>query len=292
MSSQQPSEPPAKSAGDRLASYFENFFKGFGSIATLGASLTFSKIVQSPVPPFHDYGFSSQGIQYLLSTSWLLFILTLAFTSFFASALSLWRPQAVAAFGTKDSETRKKVLWFASGVSALLLGLTFAAFLTLALVVVAYVGPVGWVAVVFTILFGLLGFGAIAWQSPLEWPSWLIRSHRRELETVEEYLPRPSQELKGDHNQSYMNEPAEQLQRQQSHSGNYEQRDYGRSTSGDHGGGRWRHSQRDEAYDVHRYSKASTVISDAYGPGIYGQREVMMYDDGVREGLVVGKYSR
>jgi len=290
--SNPPVEPTTKHPGDRLATYFETFFKGFGSIATLGASLTFSKIVQSPVPPFHDYGFSSQGIQYLLATSWLLFVITLAFTSLIASALSLWRPQAVLAFGTKDSETRRQVLWFASGTSALLLGLTVAAFLTLALVVVAYVGPVGWVAVVFTVLLGMLGFGAIIWQSPLGWPKRLTKSQRRELETLEAHLPRARGSMKREHDSDLTREQQGRSLRQHSKEPNEGQRGYGRSTSGDHAGGRWRHSQKDESHTTNRYSKASTIISDAYGPGIYGQREVTMYDDGVREGLVVGEYAR
>lgn len=150
--SSPPAAPPPKHPGDRLANYFENFFRIVVGISSLGASITFSKIVQSPVPPFHHYGFSSRGVQYLIATSWLLFILALATTSFFASALSLWRPQAVAAFGTRNGKERRKVLWFATGVSTLLYGLTIAAFLTLELVVVAYAGPVGWVAVAFTVV--------------------------------------------------------------------------------------------------------------------------------------------
>ena len=303
------SDPPAKTSGDRLAAYFENFFRGVIGIATLGASLTFSKIVQTPVPPFHSYGISPKSIQYLLATSWLLFVLALAFTSFFASALSLWRNQAVAAFNIHDSQERKKVLWFASAVSALLFGLSIAAFLTLALVVVAYTGAVGWVAVFFTIVFGVLGFGSIAWQSPLQWPKWMRGEKPSAVDTVEEYLPRAGGVLHhgttmtehfGRHpsRQQQVGEKSEPRDYGRSTSGDYQQRaatkdeerGYGRSTSGDYAGSRWRPSHKDERHDVNRYSKASTIISDAYGSGAYGQRDVMMYDDGIREGLVVGDY--
>ena len=288
----QLSEAPAKPPGERLASYFENFFRTVVGIATLGASLTFSKIVQAPVEPFHDYGYSGRQIQYLLAASWLLFVLALAFTSFIASALSLWRPQAVKAFGTSDNEQRNKVLWFASGVTTLLYGLLVAAFLTLALVVVAYVGPVGWVAFVFFLLFGFLGFGVIVWRSPIEWPKWMAKWRRTKRAVLESTLPQDS-EKSGQRDESELTrEPTRRSLRQPQMERRDDQRDYGRSTSGDYAGGRWRNVQRDAGYEVNRYSKASTIISDAYGPGLYGQREVMMYDDGVREGLVIGDYAR
>lgn len=283
--------PAAKHPGDRLASYFENFFRGIIGIATFGASITFSKIVQSPVAPFHDYGFSSRQVQYLLATSWLLFILALAFTSFFASALSLWRPQAVAAFGTKDGVERTKVLWFATAVSALLFGLAIAAFLTVALTVVAYVGPVGWVAVVFTVLFALLGYGAIIWQSPLEWPS-LVGSEQEEQDVFEKHLLRSETERqkKGDGDGS-TRLPTRQPERQQPPPLKDERgRDYGRSTSGDYAGATRQYSRRGGRDDVNRYRRASNVVTSVDEPGIFGHGGVFMYDNGVREGLVMSRY--
>lgn len=283
-------QPAAKHPGDRLASYFENFFKTIVGIATLGASITFAKIVQTPVAPFADYGFSVREIQYLLATSWLLFVLTLAFASFFASALSLWRPQAVAAFGTTTGKERVKVLWVASAVSALLYGLAIAAFLTLALVVVAYVGPVGWVAVAFTVVFAALGFGSILWQSPLEWPRWLLVLHREEHDAPEKDFPQstsPGGRRQND-NDSRRNERMGPTRcgPPGRHDGF---RDYRRSTSGDYVGGDWRSSRKDDGYNANRCSKASTIVSDVYEPGRYGQREMMLYDDGVREGIVMGR---
>ncbi|KAL6712914.1 hypothetical protein ACLMJK_009469 [Lecanora helva] len=290
-----PSTPP-KPPGERLASYFENFFRTVVGISTLGASITFSKIVQSPIEPFHSFGYSGRQVQYLLAASWLLFVLCLAFTSFIASALSLWRPSAVKAFGTKDGEERDKVLWFASGVTALLLGLLVAAFLTLALVVVAYVGPIGWVAFASFVMFGVLGFGVIIWRSPIEWPKWVARLRRTKRQVLEGGLSQDREKVDRRYEDDLVRERSRRRQDQR-HSERergmpQEQQDYGRSSSGDYAGGRWRQIQRDEGYNTNRYSKASTIMTDAYGPELYGQREVMMYDDGVREGLVVGNYPR
>ena len=288
-------DPPAASStkhpGERLASYFENFFRGIIGIATLGASLTFSKVVDSPVAPFHDYGFSSQGVQYLLATSWLLFVLTLALTSFFASALSLWRPRAVAAFGDKNGEERRKVLWFAIGVMTLLFSLAVAAFLFVGLVVVAYVGPVGGAAVGFTIFFGLLGYGCIIWQSPIQWPRWLVGGEREEQDGLEKHLQRSEMERQRGNSRDGMTrlttrQPSRQRQPEQDDRG----REYGRSTSGDHGGANRRYTRRDGGGDLNRYSKVSPVVTDVNEPGIFGHGGMFMYDNGVREGLVMSRY--
>ncbi|TVY84354.1 hypothetical protein LSUE1_G000894 [Lachnellula suecica] len=132
----------------------------------LGASLTFSKIVQAPAPPI--YGpFSTDTTQTYMGVSWLLFLLDLAFTSFAACALTLWRPQAISYFGTEDSQKRRIVMWYASAVSAVLFGMLIVAFLFLGLVVVSFAGGIGWAAVGFTVLVGCLGMGSIVWQSPI-----------------------------------------------------------------------------------------------------------------------------
>ena len=125
--------------GERLANYFDNFFKTIVGISTLGASLTFSKILSSPVKPFQQFGYSEYDAQWYLSVSWLLFLLDLAFTSFFATMLSLYRPQAIKAFGKKLTHDRWVVMWYATCVSALLFSLVIAAAIFLGLVVVVLV---------------------------------------------------------------------------------------------------------------------------------------------------------
>ncbi|MCJ1340194.1 hypothetical protein MMC09_005488 [Bachmanniomyces sp. S44760] len=165
--SSNPRPSTDKPAGERLATYFENFFKTITAICTLGASITFAKIVQSPVEPFHEYGVTTHGVQWYLALSWMFFVICLAFTSLFASALSLYRPFAVDYFGMEITERRKTVLWYASGVSALLYALLISAFIFVSLVVVAYAGPVGWITITFTLIFAIIGFGSIIYQSPL-----------------------------------------------------------------------------------------------------------------------------
>lgn len=162
-----PAVPPKVHPGERLANYFDNFFKTVVAISTFGSSLTFTKIVQTPVTPWEDYGFSKLSIQYFLSNAFLFFVLNLGLTSFAASALVLYRPQAVEWFGTDDSRHRRAVMWYATVVTGVLFGLLITAFVFVALVVTAYAGPAGWCALGATIIFGALGFGTILWQSPL-----------------------------------------------------------------------------------------------------------------------------
>lgn len=167
MATPSTASTPPKSPGERLSSFFDNFLKTVAGICTFGASLTFSKIISDPVVPWINYGFSHFQVQRYIAISWLCFILGLAITSFAASALSLWRPKLIKAFGTVDSDGRRTVMWWATAVSSVLFGLLMAAFIFLGLVVVAYAGPVGWAAVGATTFFGTLGFGSIIWQSPL-----------------------------------------------------------------------------------------------------------------------------
>ncbi|KAF4633856.1 hypothetical protein G7Y89_g4266 [Cudoniella acicularis] len=160
------SAPPKQHPGERLATFFSNLFTTLIGISTLGASITFAKIVQSPIPPF--YGpFSFHTTQAHLSISWLLFVLNLAITAFAACGLVLYRPRVVSDFGTQDSRDRRIVMWYASAVSALLFGILISAFVFLGLVVVSYGGAVGWAAVAITAVVGALGMGIIVWQSPI-----------------------------------------------------------------------------------------------------------------------------
>ena len=165
---------PGKNPGERLASYFDSFFRTIVAISTLGASLTFTKIVQAPVDPWINYGIDSDTTQFYMAISWMLFLLALVITSAFASLLSLYRPQAIEAFATKDHKWKKRVMWAATLASLLLILLVFGSFIFLSLVVVAYTGPVGWLTLSFTIFFGILAISGIIWQSPMQWPQWIL----------------------------------------------------------------------------------------------------------------------
>jgi hypothetical protein len=63
-------DPPKKHSGERLPSYFDSFFKTIVGVSTFGASVTFSKIISTPVTPWIDYGFSKDNIQNYLAISW------------------------------------------------------------------------------------------------------------------------------------------------------------------------------------------------------------------------------
>ncbi|MCJ1472381.1 hypothetical protein MMC13_001028 [Lambiella insularis] len=166
--------------GERLASYFENFFRTIVGVSTLGASITFSQIISSPVAPRQNFGFDQVTVQWFLAIAWLFFFLALAVTSLFASLLSLYRPQAVEYFGTTTGHNRRTVMWYATFASSLLFLLAVLAFIFVGLVVVAYAGPVGWIAVGFCVTFGTFGFGFIIYRSPLfaREESWKDRRRR------------------------------------------------------------------------------------------------------------------
>jgi hypothetical protein len=153
--------------GQRLADYFDNFFKAVTAISTLGASLTFAKVVQSPVEPLADYGFSKTSIQYFLANSWTLFIIDLGITTLASTTLANYKPQAIDYFGEVDSRERRIVLWWASLATTIILGFLCAAFFFLGLVVAALAGPAGWAAVGFVALFTCICGGIVIWQSPI-----------------------------------------------------------------------------------------------------------------------------
>ncbi|TVY23983.1 hypothetical protein LHYA1_G008018 [Lachnellula hyalina] len=159
-------EAKKKHPGERLATFFDNFFKTILSVSTLGASITFSKLVDAPTPPLHG-PFSANAAQSYMGVSWLLFLLDLAATAFATCAFTLYRPQAIAYFGTENSDKRRVVMWYASVVSALLFGILVAAFLFLGLVVVSFAGWTGWAAVALSSFAGVLGGVCIVWQSPI-----------------------------------------------------------------------------------------------------------------------------
>lgn len=181
------------------------------------------------------------------------------------------------------------MLWFATGVSTLLYGLTIAAFLTLELVAVAYAGPVGWVAVAFTVVLALMGFGCIVWQSPLEWPGWLGGDDREGRDRVFE---------KDLHRSESGRQKGEELTRMPTRGPSGQQRpergkgrrSRGRSASAEHAGGSRQYRQRDEEQDLNDDSRANAAATDINEPGIFGHGGITIYDSRVREGLVMKRY--
>jgi hypothetical protein len=173
----KPSPPPAtapapipKHPGERLADFFDGMFKTITAISTLGASITFAKVVNSPTTPLGDFGITPKQIQYYIADAFVCFALALFITTLSATALTNWRNDAIRYFGTEDSNRRRIVAWWATLVTTILSGLTLAAFIFLGLAVAGLVGYAGWVALGFTGLMGLVVIGVIVWQSPIGSP--------------------------------------------------------------------------------------------------------------------------
>jgi hypothetical protein len=142
-------------------------FKTLTGICTLGASLTWSKVVGSPTEPSKYHGLSGTQIQYYIADAFVCFVLALFLTTLSASALSNWRPAAIRYFGTEDSHRRRIVAWWATLVSTILIGLTITAFIFLGLVVAGLVGTAGWIALAFTGIMAVVVLAVIIWQSPI-----------------------------------------------------------------------------------------------------------------------------
>ncbi|KAH8751234.1 hypothetical protein BGZ57DRAFT_714784, partial [Hyaloscypha finlandica] len=162
--------PPPKHPGLRLADFFDAMFKTITAISTLGASITFSKVVSNPTEPWVYHGISGDDIQYYIADAFVCFALSLFLTTLAASALSYWRPQAIRYFGTEDSHHRRIVAWWATLVSTVLVGLTVAAFIFLGIVVAGLVGTAGWLSLALTSLMAVVVLGVIVWQSPIGSP--------------------------------------------------------------------------------------------------------------------------
>lgn len=158
---------PSNEPGKKVASWLNSLFTVLVALSTLGASVTFSYVVSGiRTPTTTKSGFSNGEYETFMALSWLLFILDLAFATLFSTLLAFYQDQAVAHWQSTNKVARSYIQWSATAATALLYGMTIAAFIFLSLVITAYSLVVGWIAVGFTVLFGLGGFIAIAVQSP------------------------------------------------------------------------------------------------------------------------------
>lgn len=128
--------------------------------------MTFSYVVGGLRDPIDRNPFNKAIIEAFLAISWLLFTLSLAFTTFFATILNFYSADAIKHWA-EGGKRKVLIQWYATLTSALLYGLVVVAFAFLSLVVTAYTGTVGWIALAFTLFFGVVGFGAIGYQAPL-----------------------------------------------------------------------------------------------------------------------------
>lgn len=105
-----------------------------------------------------------------LAVSWLLFLLALAFSALGSTLLTFFKAHWIRDWdGEHGHRSQREVQLYAVGTSGLLGGLVIAAFVFLCLVVVAYSAVVGWIALAFVGLFGLLILVCVLWQVPWPW---------------------------------------------------------------------------------------------------------------------------
>jgi hypothetical protein len=164
-------EPMAKHSGESVATFFNGLFTTIIGIATLGASITFSYVLQpSNNPPPHTLDFPPHTIQLFLSISWLLFLLALAFASSFSTLLTFFKRRWKEDWdGLHGKTSEVAVQWYAVFASTMMGGLTIAAFICLCLVVIGYQPIIGWIALGFTSAFGLLITFCVIYQCPWQW---------------------------------------------------------------------------------------------------------------------------
>ncbi len=161
--------PMTHHSPESVSAWFNGFFTTVIGISTLGASITFNYILSSPASPNPKGHFNVGHIQLFLGISWLLFLLALAFASLGSTILTFfkdhWKKDWNGEHGVKS---QRDVQLYATFTTAVLGALVIAAFLFLCLVVTAYSPIVGWVALGFTSLFGVVILIGVMFQFP--WP--------------------------------------------------------------------------------------------------------------------------
>lgn len=152
-------------AGEMTVKWLENLMPSVITVATLGASITFTVIVQQLPPPQY---WSIEMLRTLLSISWLLFVLSLGLASAGSLILAFHRKPLVGYYNRKEKEWPRQgsapsALWkkpgywlactFKEPFTLVLLLCMLSAFFFLALVVFAYSRNVGIAALIFVSLF-------------------------------------------------------------------------------------------------------------------------------------------
>ena len=166
--SPQPSCPPhvPLSVGEKSVKFFEILFPALIALSSVGSSITFSLIfiqdVEDPANVSSQPRFSRNDVRNLLAMSWLLWTFTLGLSIFAACAVSFHRDTIKQGFKERHVGWR----WWGTVSSGGLQALGILAFIFMSLVVVAYVEFVGWTAVGFWSVFGVVALGMVFEQSP------------------------------------------------------------------------------------------------------------------------------
>jgi hypothetical protein len=149
---------------ERVIKSFEGFLSFTVGISIFGASI-FTVIVSEIADPTGlsaNARFGLKTVRAFLAISWLLFVLALGIGGFSMSVLAYAR-ENTSATGSDVERIRE---WEPLGLlaSSIIQALIIGAFLFLSLVVVAYTGAVGWVAVALTSAIATLALVNLAIQ--------------------------------------------------------------------------------------------------------------------------------
>lgn len=164
-------KPMAKHSGKSVVVFFNGLFQTIIAISTLGTSITFSFVLSGNTQLASPTAYYSQErVILFLAVSWLLFLLALAFSALGSTLLTFFRAHWERDWdGQHGKKSQLEVQLYAVLISALLGGMIIGAFIFLALVIVAYCAPVGWTALGFIGLFGLIIVGCVLYQMPWPW---------------------------------------------------------------------------------------------------------------------------
>ncbi|OAP56173.1 hypothetical protein AYL99_09352 [Fonsecaea erecta] len=164
--------PITKHPGSSVTTFFSGLFTTIIGISTLGASITFSYVLSNntSTPRAGKPVFRVEQIQEFLAISWLLFLLALTIASLGSTILTFFKDHWIADWdGLNGKTSQQSVQRYAMVAAGLMGGLIIGAFVLLCLVVVAYTAVVGWIALGFTSLVGVIIFLALMNQAPWPW---------------------------------------------------------------------------------------------------------------------------
>ena len=163
-------QPMTKHGSRSVGSWFKGLFATIIAVSSLGASITFSYVIGNINTPVAGNHFGVADVQFFLGLSWLLFLLALASASLGSTLLNFFQEHWKLDWdGHNGKKSQRSVQLYATFAFALLGALVIAAFVFLCLVVTAYTPVIGWMALGFTGLFGLVIALGVCMQAPWPW---------------------------------------------------------------------------------------------------------------------------
>lgn len=162
--------PMTRHPAESVSAWFSGLFTTVIGVSTLGASITFNYVISNSNIPAKDSYFNRNEIQLFLGISWLLFLLSLASACLASTILTFFKDHWKKDWNGEHGKTSQRdVQLYATFATALLTGLVTSAFVFLCLVVTAYSPVIGWVALGFTAVFGLVCVIGVMYQVPWPW---------------------------------------------------------------------------------------------------------------------------